>query len=59
MNAIALIVFSAKPHFDSAQCSSATATVKSGFGMTGHQPCLLREKRILRKVRAKADMLTG
>jgi hypothetical protein len=41
MNAIALIVFSAKPHYspregyanDSAQCSSATATLQSGFRM--------------------------
>ena len=30
---IALIVFRAKPHFDSAQCSSVTATSRSGSGM--------------------------
>ena len=31
---ITLIVFSANPHFDSAQCSSATATFNSGFRIT-------------------------
>ena len=32
-NTIVLIVFSANPHFDSAQCSSATATLSAGFGI--------------------------
>ena len=32
---IVLIVLSPNPHFDSAQCSSVTATLSAGFGMRG------------------------